>query len=68
MEPSFRKPLGVFLTIAWIALYAGLIAYFAEDINALPWWVQAPLYAVLGFLWLFPMRALLRWMARGGTR
>lgn len=68
MEPSFRKPFGVFLAIAWITLYAGLVASFAGTIGTLPWWAQAVVYCLLGFLWLPPMGMLLRWIARGNAR
>lgn len=68
MQPTFRKPFGILLLLAGLALYAGLIASFADAIARLPGWAEAALYLVLGFAWLLPLRPLLQWMTTGTLR
>lgn len=68
MEPTLRKPFGVLGILAFITLYAGLVAHFAEAIFRLPFLLQLVLFAVLGIIWVFPLRPLLRWMETGKFR
>ncbi len=62
MEPSIRKPLGILLILAGLAVYGGVIAGFSEQIGSLPKAVEALVYLVLGVAWLLPLRPLLVWM------
>ncbi len=68
MQPSWRKPTGVFLMLAWLAVYAGGVAQLAGAIGALPAWLQAVLYLVLGLAWLLPLKPLLVWMNTGASK
>lgn len=65
MEPSWRKPAGVLLMLAWIVLYAGAVAQGAPWLSALPTPIQATAYLLLGVAWLLPLRPLLIWMNTG---
>jgi hypothetical protein len=62
-----RKLIGAFLIIGFVIFYALLAmalaqARFLQD-SAAP--VQAVLYAILGFSWIFPLMPLIKWMSGG---
>ncbi len=65
MNPTLRKPMGVLALVAGIAAYAVLIATAAPWIGQLHALVQAPIYLVLGIIWILPLKPLLRWMETG---
>jgi membrane protein implicated in regulation of membrane protease activity len=60
MTPSWRKPAGILLILAYIAFWVGLVTSQADRIAALPWPAQALAYAVAGILWIAPLKPLLR--------
>lgn len=64
-QPTWRKPAGILLILAIIALWAILIASFSETIGSWPGWLQAFVYIVAGIVWIFPVRPLLTWMELG---
>ena len=66
--PTWRKPAGMFLILALIALWAGLVVNMAGPIGRLPGLVQAIVYLVLGLVWITPLKPLLRWMELGRWR
>jgi hypothetical protein len=68
MQPSWRKPTGVFLLLAWLALYAGGVAQLSGAIGALPGALQAVVYLPLGLAWMLPLKPLLVWMNTGRLR
>ena len=68
MTPSFRKPFGVLLIVVLVAAYAGLVALVAGWLSALPALAQAPVYLVLGVIWILPLKPWLRWMETGRIR
>ena len=68
MRPSWRKPFGMFLILALICVWAGLVATFAAPIGRLPGLIQALVYCVLGIVWITPLKPLLRWMEVGRWR
>lgn len=68
MTPSGRKPAGVLLIVAGLAAYAAGVATLAPLIGTLPPLAQLPVYAILGVLWILPLRPLLRWMETGRWR
>lgn len=66
-KPSWRKPFGMFLLLALIMVWAVAAARAIEHYPAL----NHPLvYIATGivWIWLFPMKALLRWMETGNWR
>jgi len=65
MTPSWRKPFGMMLILLLIAVWAVLVASFATPIGRLPGLAQAPIYIVLGLVWIAPLKPLLRWMETG---
>lgn len=69
-QPSWRKPVGMFAIVGLIAAWAVLVGSLSGLIGALPMWVQAPIYVVLGIVWIWvlPLRRLLAWMETGRWR
>ena len=65
-RPSWRKPFGIFVILALIAVLAAIVASFATLIAVLPAWLQLPIYVFLGLVWITPLKPLLRWMEGGG--
>lgn len=65
MTPSYRKPVGVLAIIAGLIVYAGVVSRLLAPIGQLAWWLAAPLYLVLGVLWLLPLKPVLQWMETG---
>ena len=65
-QPTWRIPAGVLLLVVALALFSlavvSLVAPLIRDWNAL---AQAPVYVVLGVIWLLPLRRFLIWMETG---
>lgn len=57
--------MGILLLLAGLAVYAGVIMGLSPWIGALPILAQAPVYLVLGTIWLLPLRRFLIWMETG---
>ena len=68
MEPSWRRLAGIFAILLLIALWAVLIATFANKIGRLPILVQAVFYLIVGIAWIAPLKPLLRWSQTGQWR
>ena len=67
-EPSWRKPFGVFATLALIALWAAIIASLSGEVGRWPVLLQAIFYLIAGIAWILPLKPLLRWMETGSFR
>ncbi|MEO8722652.1 MAG: DUF2842 domain-containing protein [Sphingobium sp.] len=67
-RPSWRKPAGMFMILALIALWAFMIGSFSGHIAQIPTWAQIPLYIFTGIIWIMPLKPLLRWMETGRWR
>ena len=67
-NPSGRSLVGVFAIIVLIAAFAILIASFSPLIEGLPILFQMIIYLVLGIVWIFPVKPLVRWMVSGHFR
>ncbi|WP_299327372.1 DUF2842 domain-containing protein [Parasphingopyxis sp.] len=68
MTPSWRKPVGAFLIIAIITVWAFIVASAAGPIGQLPVLIQAPIYLAAGIVWILPLKPLLMWMETGKWR
>ena len=64
-EPSLRKPLGVLLILAIIAVVALGVVAATPWIATLPSLLQAVVYGVAGIVWIMPLGPILRWMETG---
>lgn len=67
-RPTWRKPAGMLAMLAIIAIWAGLIASFSNQIATWPRVLQLIFYVVAGIVWIFPIRPLLQWMETGRWR
>lgn len=68
MEPSWRKPFGIFVMLALIVIVAVLAGALSSTIANLHWTLQAAAYITLGISWIAPLKPLLRWMETGKFR
>jgi hypothetical protein len=65
-EPTWRIPVGVLALVVALGLYSVLVASFVPmAIGEWPGLAQAPVYLVLGVIWLLPLRRFLIWMETG---
>lgn len=68
-EPTWRIPVGVLGLVLALGLYALAVATFvAPWISRWPAVAQAPVYLVLGIVWILPLRRFLIWMETGRVR
>lgn len=66
MEPRSRKAVGCAVLLIYLAIYAVVAASLgAALMPVLPAWGELIFYVVAGFVWVFPLRPLFRWMNRG---
>ena len=68
IEPSWRKPAGIFGIIGLIAVWSTLVVSLSGTVGRWPVLVQAIFYMVAGIAWILPLKPLLRWMETGHFR
>jgi predicted membrane channel-forming protein YqfA (hemolysin III family) len=68
MNPTWRKPAGIFLILLLITVWAVLVATLAGLIHGIPWPLEALFYIVAGIVWILPLKPLLQWMETGRWR
>ncbi len=68
-EPSWRKPAGMAIILLLIACWSVAVVMIVEALK-LPLWASAIAFVAGGvaWLWLLPMKRLLRWMELGKWR
>jgi len=65
-KPTLRIPFGVIALVVALSLYGLAVAMFVPPLIAgWPGAAQAPVYLVLGVIWLLPLRRFLIWMETG---
>lgn len=65
-EPTARIPLGVLALLLALLAYALAVArWIAPLMQDWPGAAQAPVYVLLGLVWLLPLRRFLIWMETG---
>ena len=64
-KPSWRKPAGIFLILALIAVWAVIVVTAAGLLPDLPWPLEALFFVAAGIVWILPLKPLLRWMETG---
>lgn len=64
-QPSWRKPAGIFGIMAFVILWAVLVASLSRIVGTWPIIVQALFYLVAGIVWILPLKPVLRWMETG---
>jgi hypothetical protein len=68
IEPSWRKPAGIFGILGIIVLWAALVVSLAAFVENWPVLLQGLFYVVAGIVWIAPLKPLLRWMETGRFR
>lgn len=68
IAPTWRKPFGMLLILLLIAVWCVIVASLSRPLGRLPGLAQAPIYCVLGIVWIAPLKPLLRWMELGRWR
>jgi predicted membrane channel-forming protein YqfA (hemolysin III family) len=68
MEPSWRKPVGIFVMLALIIIVMVLAGSLSSALITLHWSLQVIAYVALGISWIIPLKPLLRWMETGKFR
>jgi hypothetical protein len=66
--PSWRKPAGIILILAIIAIWAFLVVSASSFIGQTHVLVQAVIYLVAGTIWIAPLRPLMIWMETGSFK
>jgi hypothetical protein len=65
-QPTWRIPVGVLGLVVALAIYGIAVASLvAPLIGNWPALAQAPIYLVLGIVWILPLRRFLIWMETG---
>lgn len=68
-QPTWRIPVGLLGLLVGLIVYGVIVARYVPDlIGGWPALAQAPVYLVLGLIWLLPLRRFLIWMETGRTR
>jgi predicted membrane channel-forming protein YqfA (hemolysin III family) len=67
-RPSWRKPVGIFLILWLVAIWAFAVVTVAEWLPPLAWPLKAMFFVTAGIVWILPLRPLLRWMELGRWR
>ena len=70
MTPNWRKPVGMLAIIALLIAWCALVASLSGVVGRWHWLFQLGFYVFAGiaWLWVLPMRAMLRWMETGRFR
>lgn len=68
MNPSWRKPAGMFAILAMIVLLALVVGSLSAEIARLPRFAQGLFYLICGIVWIAPLKPLLAWMETGHFR
>ncbi|MFN5758680.1 MAG: DUF2842 domain-containing protein [Sphingomonadaceae bacterium] len=67
-QPSWRKPVGTLGILAYMTIWAVLVASLSTWVSARPVLVQSIFYLIAGIVWIFPLRPILKWMETGSFR
>ena len=69
-EPTWRKPAGVLVILGLLTLWAIGVAMLSGVVGSWHWSLQLGFYLIAGiaWLWVLPMRAMLRWIETGHWR
>ncbi|MEQ1540979.1 MAG: DUF2842 domain-containing protein [Novosphingobium sp.] len=65
-EPTWRIPFGVLALLTALLVYGGAVARIVPPLmSGWPVLAQLPVYALLGVVWLLPLKRFLIWMETG---
>ncbi|MEM9881276.1 MAG: DUF2842 domain-containing protein, partial [Pseudomonadota bacterium] len=61
-KPNIRNLIGMFAMLLGLAIYGLIIAEIWTRLENVPFLVEMVFYIFAGLIWLWPARALVRWM------
>lgn len=67
-SPASRSLAAIAAILLLIALWAGLVATFAQVAGRWPILVQGVYYLIMGIVWIIPLKPLVRWVQTGSFR
>jgi hypothetical protein len=67
-QPSWRKPVGTLGILAYMTIWAVLVASLSTWVGSWPVLVQSIFYLIAGVIWILPLRPVLQWMETGRFR
>ncbi len=65
IEPSWRKPVGVFAILALILVWCILVVSLSGSVGKWPVLAQALFYLIAGIAWILPLKPVLQWIETG---
>ena len=68
LEPRARPTIGIFLILAVIVAWALIVASASDLVSRWPAVVQLLFYIVAGFVWVLPLKPIMRWSETGRWR
>ncbi|MEO0411645.1 MAG: DUF2842 domain-containing protein [Pseudomonadota bacterium] len=66
--PNSRNLVGTLALLLGLGIYALIVAELSVRIGDLPFIVEVVFYIIAGLIWLWPARALVRWMLAGNIK
>jgi predicted membrane channel-forming protein YqfA (hemolysin III family) len=67
-EPSYRKLVGIGLILLLIVIWTAFVVSMERVVGRWPILLQAPFYLVMGIIWIFPLKPMVRWIQTGSFR
>lgn len=67
-KPNPRNLFGMIALLLGLAVYGIVIAELAKRMGDIPFLVEMVFYVIAGLIWLWPARALVRWMVAGNLK
>ncbi|MFM9976946.1 MAG: DUF2842 domain-containing protein [Sphingomonadaceae bacterium] len=67
-SPSLRKPLGTLAILVWISAWTIVALLLADYVLTASWFAQLVYFAVIGVIWIAPLKPVLVWMETGRFR
>lgn len=64
-KPNIRNLVGMIALLLGLAVYGLIVAELSARMGDIPFLVEMVFYIIAGLVWLWPARALVRWMLAG---
>ena len=68
LEPRPRPTIGIFIILGVIVAWALIIAGLSPFVSRWPAAAQLAFYLVAGFIWVLPLKPVMRWSETGRWR
>ena len=68
LEPRPRPTIAIFMVLGVIVVWAVIVASVAPLVTRWPALIQLVFYLVAGFIWVLPLKPIMRWSETGRWR